>query len=147
MWSVYVWAWLYLGLWASYKSGLVMCLCCRPAMSILQLPRLSTPMRPVSPVELRVDVEIVCWKFRLAKPHCHLFLMSSQIIRCFLTFDIVWGGQEGGERWEGWCHASWLPEVNGSCATASSMCARARLPEICFRCLQQISMFQVSVYV
>lgn len=34
--------------------------------------------------------------------------------------------QEGGERREGWCHASRLPEVNGSGATASSNVRESR---------------------
>lgn len=47
------------------------------------------------------------WRFRVVKPHRHLFLMSSLIIRCDLAFDIARGGvhlQPGdGRQWELHC--------------------------------------------
>lgn len=58
----------------------------------LQKSHLVIQRQPVSQAALWVakgDVEIVWWKFRVVKPHCHLFLMSSLIIKCVLSFDIV----------------------------------------------------------
>lgn len=97
MWSVYSWALLYLGLWASYKSDLIMCFCFRPAMSILQQPQLGTQMRAsLVPSWALGECGNCLVEIQTCKPHCHLFLMSSQIIRCVLTFDIVWGGRRVG---------------------------------------------------
>lgn len=64
----------------------------RPSERFLQESHLVIQRQPASRAALWVakgDVEIGWWKFRVVKPHCHLFLMSSLIIKCVLSFDIV----------------------------------------------------------
>lgn len=106
---IYTWTLLVSDLWAGYIWGLVMWCCFwpmlawirgkRPSGLFLQESRLVIQRQSVSRAVLWVakgDVEIVWWKFRVVKPHCHLFLMSSLIIKCVLSFDIVWGEGGGG---------------------------------------------------